>query len=103
MALDRNKLSESNYFQSALECYEHAIQIQYDLSTAWYYKGQSLYGLQQYPNALQSFNKALEFDDKNTNAWDAKGLALESLGKGAEAKECFDISRSLRKINLHNR
>ena len=46
------KLIESKNLESALECFDNAIQLRSDLPDGWYYKGQTLANSGKYEKAI---------------------------------------------------
>ena len=45
-----------------------------------------------YNNALSFFDQALSIEPINADLWNLKGIALRSLGRYAEASDCYNKS-----------
>jgi tetratricopeptide (TPR) repeat protein len=58
-------------------------------------KGFILYNLGKYEEAIYYFDKAISIYPEYAEVWNHKGSALQKLGKGEDAKECFNKAKSL--------
>ncbi len=83
---------ECSNTESALYCFENAIEIDPECAEAWYYRGVAYYHINGKTTdfELESYEKALEIDPSYEKAWFAMGWALFDIGKYEEAIECFD-------------
>ncbi|WP_321416955.1 tetratricopeptide repeat protein [uncultured Methanomethylovorans sp.] len=84
-----NYYNQGNY-DSALQAYDNAIELDVDNSTYYHSKGTALCGLGRYDESLDSYNKALDLDENYTAAWTGKGYALNELSRYDEALVAFD-------------
>ena len=91
---DRSGPKEA-YFQSALQAYDRALQIQPHNSSVLALQGGIFHELGRYEEALQAFDKAQEigFSSEDDWRWGAlsqeRGLALAALGREQEASESY--------------
>lgn len=81
-------------YDEALEAFEIALEIQPKNHFAWWYKGSSLYMLEQFDEALEAFNEAIKQNPIDYSSWINKGWTLyklrimdESLGAFIQAKD----------------
>jgi tetratricopeptide (TPR) repeat protein len=70
-----------------MSCFENALKIYPDYTTAWNNKGVVLYLTKRYDEALECFNKALEISSAQ-QVWHNKTSTLQKLGRNEEAEEC---------------
>ena len=54
--------------------------------------GKKLLDVENYNDALSFFDQALSQDPTNPDLWNYKGIALRSLGRYAEALQCYNKS-----------
>ena len=54
--------------------------------------GKKLLDTENYNDALSFFDQALSQDPTNADLWNYKGIALRSLGRYAEALQCYNKS-----------
>jgi tetratricopeptide (TPR) repeat protein len=83
-------LNELGRHEEALGCYDKALAIDPQYTSAWNNKGTALADLGRHEEALGCYNKALTIDPRYAVAWNSKGIALAALARGKEALECFD-------------
>ena len=58
-------------------------------------KGFIFYNLNQYEKALEYYDKALKLEPNDAEIWNHKGFALDKLGRGDEAQNCFNKAKQL--------
>jgi len=92
-------LYELGRYGEALKCYDKAIEINPNNTTAWNNKGFVLDELVRYEEALKCYDKAIEINPNNTAAWTNKGAALYKLGRKSEAQRCYDKAKETKKKN----
>jgi tetratricopeptide (TPR) repeat protein len=83
-------------YQSALEAYEKAIQIQSDSAIAWNNSGLALATLGRHEEAIASYDKAIELNPDFHFAWDYRGNSLWHLGRYEEAIASYDKAIELK-------
>ncbi|GEM_PF-1720597 len=77
-------------FDEALQCFEHALEIDENQAVAWLEKGRTLSVLSRLDEAMTSYNKALVISPRLEEAWNSKGEALFHFGRHSEALDCFN-------------
>ncbi|HPE63723.1 MAG TPA: tetratricopeptide repeat protein, partial [Methanothrix sp.] len=105
--------SDENYFYSglaygglgqsetALECFEKAIELDPKNSCALSNKGATLNNLKRYEDALISSEKAIELDPNNSHAWLVKGYALFGLKRYEDALKSLEKALDIDPKNSH--
>lgn len=95
-------LHHSGDYDKAIQCYDHALEIDPEDTDAWRDKGGALAKLGRYDEAIQCYDHALEIDPEDTDAWfwkasawDSKGLAVRD-SRYDEAILCFDRASEIR-------
>lgn len=84
--------------KEALECFEEAVKLNPNHSSAWYNRGMSLMGLgESNEEALHCFQKAIEIDPLYAEAWNNKGGVLTMLDKKNDALICYERALELKK------
>ncbi len=68
-----------NKYDTALQAFDKAIEIDPQYVEAWAGMGWSLYGSGKYYEALQAYNMALELNPNYADAWAGTGFALLAL------------------------
>ncbi|NJR51323.1 MAG: tetratricopeptide repeat protein [Leptolyngbyaceae cyanobacterium CSU_1_3] len=82
--------------ETALTCYNHALQINDTCPLVWLNRGNALlYGLSQYHDAIASYNRAIELYPDNYLTWRNRGNALVELKRYSEAIASYDRALSL--------
>ena len=77
-------------YNSAIQLYNKALDINPNNHVAWYNKGLSLYNLGKYVEALQCYLKALSINPNYIEAWNSAGITLQILGENDDAIECYN-------------
>jgi len=83
-------LFEEGKYEQAIDEYTKAIELDPNLTDAYYNRGLAYLMTKQYDLALADFNKAIELDPKMSTAWSGRGMALAGLGRYKEALEAYD-------------
>jgi tetratricopeptide (TPR) repeat protein len=88
-AMKANTCQFTKDYQTAVDCYEDAIER--NPNECWYYWrcGDAYKELKNYTKALHHFEKSLEFEPKSQWLLDRKGIALLLLNRHKEAIACF--------------
>lgn len=98
-AIDENAIGDDYYdqgdYQSALEAYNNAIELDPENSTYYTNKGFGLLSLNQFDEASSSFGKALNLDSENADAWTGKGWSLLNMMQANAALDAFDKALDL--------
>ncbi|HWQ68316.1 MAG TPA: NosD domain-containing protein [Methanospirillum sp.] len=89
-ALDKTGKSEEAY-----QLYMQAVEINPELTDAWYKAGNLLTKAGRYEEALPLYDKALSIDPASSYAWNNKGYALAQLKRFEEAVEAYTKALSL--------
>jgi tetratricopeptide (TPR) repeat protein len=88
--LKGNEYYYKNEYNSALEWYDKAIEINPNYAGALTNKGVALDSLGRHEEAIKYFDKAIELDPNLSPVWNNKGIALEKLGRYEEAIKYYD-------------
>lgn len=72
----------------SIECFNKAIEIDPELSIAWFGKGTALCALENYNESLECCNNAINITQTSPYPWATKGLALLSLNELNESVVC---------------
>ena len=83
-------LDDLKRYEESIPCYEKAIQIDPNVASAWFNKGNTLYSLKRYEEAIQCYERAIQINPNNASAWFNKGITLSDLRRQEEAIKCFD-------------
>ena len=83
-------LHRSGDYEKAIQCYDHALEIDPKNAYAWNVKGIALDSFGRYDEAIQCYDRALEIDPENADALNVKGYALRNLSRHDEAIRCHD-------------
>ena len=70
--------SRNNGFEEAIRCYDQALVLDPDFTTAWIAKGVALHNLGSREDAIGCLDQALVLDPYNAGAWSLKGIILTS-------------------------
>ncbi len=81
--------TEKNETQ-AIDCFEHAIDIDPDDAYAWLIKGILVDDLKRYEEAVACYDRALEIDPEFVDALYNKGILMKFLKRYEEALDCYD-------------
>ena len=83
---------EGNNEAEAVECFDKALEIDFNLASAWMHKGNALDYLGRHKEALACYDKALEIDPNYLAllVWTNRGLCHHHMGKHEEAIACYD-------------
>jgi tetratricopeptide (TPR) repeat protein len=82
--------AEIKNLESAVACYDKALEIDPRNASVWIFKGLSLKNLSRHQSAIDCYNKALEINPQNAYAWSFKGEALDNLSQYESAIDCYD-------------
>lgn len=85
-----NRNYSKGEYNSAIQLYNKALDINPNNHVAWYNKGLSLYNLGKYVEALQCYLKALSINPNYIEAWNSAGITLQILGENDDAIECYN-------------
>ncbi|MGA7076939.1 MAG: tetratricopeptide repeat protein [Halobacteriota archaeon] len=80
----------SSYRQTAIDCFDKALEIYPQDVHLWDSKGTTLANYGSYTESIDCFDKALEIDPQDARAWSNKAASLGYLKRDEEAIECFD-------------
>jgi len=86
--------------KEAITSYNRSLQINPNLSQAWYNLGVELGRLGRYEEAVTSFDKAVQITPDHHNAWYNRGVALGLLGRHDEARISYETA-SQAKVRGH--
>ncbi len=75
---------------SALDCFNQALEIDEERISGWVQKAKALEALGRYTEAVDSVNRALAIDDMSSDAWHLKGTMLLQMGQVEEAVKALD-------------
>jgi tetratricopeptide (TPR) repeat protein len=76
--------------QEAVDCFEHALELQPDLQDVWFRKASALDILGHFEEALASYDRSLQIRPEQPQAWANKASVLEKLGRYDEALTSHD-------------
>ncbi|MEO9320329.1 MAG: tetratricopeptide repeat protein [Nitrososphaera sp.] len=93
--LEAGTLSEQGKYQEARECFERALALNPDNTTANTWNARTHNMLGKYQEAINFYNKAIALEPNSYDAIGEKAYALNMLGKYQEAIECFDKAIAL--------
>ena len=82
-------------YVSALEYYNHALEINPNSAEAYNNRGLTYYHLNQFTNALSDFSKAIDLDKNFSHAYNNRGMILNSMGQHSQAIPDFDQALKL--------
>ncbi|HET8847000.1 MAG TPA: tetratricopeptide repeat protein [Ktedonobacteraceae bacterium] len=82
--------AEQRFYADALAAYEQALLLDSHYATAYFYKGQVLYLLQQYPVALMAYDQAIRYSQDSAAPYCHKGDTLRHLQDYEEALKAYD-------------
>jgi tetratricopeptide (TPR) repeat protein len=83
-------LNEMMEYESALGCFDHALELDPNDAAAWFNRGYLLSDLRRHEEALSSYDQALKLDPNNDGAWNNRGVKLQEMGRYAEALASYD-------------
>ncbi|MEW6206816.1 MAG: tetratricopeptide repeat protein [Acidobacteriota bacterium] len=87
---------EKRRFDEVLQQTDQALQINPDLHTAWFLRGQALAELGRQEEAIASYDRAIENKPDFYEALDARGVALDQLGRYQEAVASYDRALNIK-------
>jgi tetratricopeptide (TPR) repeat protein len=85
-----NALLTLGWSNSALDCYNRALEVTDERPMGWVQRARALETLGRYEEAVTSIDKALAIDPENAEAWHMKGTMLMQMGRVKEAVEALD-------------
>jgi tetratricopeptide (TPR) repeat protein len=88
-------LAELQHYETAIYCFEKALEIDSQFVDAWYNKGFVFSKLNNFDEAVRCYDKALAIDSQHTRAWLNKGTAFYRLKSYEDAIRCFDRTIAL--------
>lgn len=88
-------LASSGKNDEALKCFEEALKVSPRHAYTLNNKGMVLAQQKKYPEALRCFEAAIDVDAYFAGAWYNKALAMQSLGRGKEAKAAMKTAKAL--------
>jgi tetratricopeptide (TPR) repeat protein len=81
--------------ESAIGCYNHAIDNGIEDLLIYSSKGRALEELERYPDALENYQRAISFDDKDASLWARLGGIYAKTGDIERAADAIDHSLKL--------
>jgi tetratricopeptide (TPR) repeat protein len=90
-----NQLYTKGSYESAIMCFDKAIELDSSYDSPWINKGYCLKFLGRYDEALKAFDKATTLNPLSSGAWNEKGELLQDQGKYDEAIKAYNISIEL--------
>jgi tetratricopeptide (TPR) repeat protein len=88
-------LASMNKNDEALRCFEEALKVSPRHAYTLNNKGMILAQQRKFLEALRCFDAAIEVDAYFAGAWYNKALAMQSLGRGREAKAAMKTAKAL--------
>lgn len=85
-------LTQSQFWQQAIDCYDRAIELDSTHEKAWCNKGTCLSALGKQEEALDCFQQAVELNPDDDKAWANRAVTLASMGRMEEALVSLDSS-----------
>jgi tetratricopeptide (TPR) repeat protein len=84
----------------ALQCIDKVLEMNQNVSIAWWVKGEALDGLERLQEAIKCYDKAIALDSLNEEALLSRGLTYNKLGDYGSALVDFRIYRTLSPASL---
>ncbi|MFZ2470447.1 MAG: tetratricopeptide repeat protein [Methanothrix sp.] len=81
--------------ESALLCYDKAIELDPSFDSPFISKGICLESMGRYDEALKAYDEAIKINPLSSGVWNAKGELLQDQGKYDEAIKAYNISIEL--------
>lgn len=88
-------LAVDGKYTEAIECFNKALELNDTHVACLFYKGVSLYGLDQYKKSIEYFDKVLKIDTEHGEAWHYKGQCLLILEDYDGSLECLNQADKL--------
>jgi tetratricopeptide (TPR) repeat protein len=82
--------AEGGDMREAIACWDNALALNPDLSSAWHNRGSALGFLGRFNEAVASFDRAIAINSEDFQAWNDRGLALFNLQNWQEAIASWD-------------
>jgi tetratricopeptide (TPR) repeat protein len=90
-----NVHATAEVYDSALECYQKAIQVDAKDANTWFMCGDLLYRLGAYPDALKIYEEGLRLNQDHADGWFVLGNCLAQMNHDRQAVECYDRAITL--------
>ncbi|OCR02733.1 hypothetical protein BCD67_07450 [Oscillatoriales cyanobacterium USR001] len=91
---DYAKIGDACFFEkryeSAINAYNQALQIQPELADTWNNRGVVLTRMQRYKEAIESYEQATKLRPNYSDAWNNKGVVLLEMQQFTEAIACYE-------------
>jgi tetratricopeptide (TPR) repeat protein len=91
---DYAKMGDACFFEkryeSAINAYNQALEIQPELADTWNNRGVVLTRMQRYQEAIDSYEKATQIRPSYPDAWNNKGVVLLEMQQFPEAITCYE-------------
>ncbi|TFG04925.1 MAG: tetratricopeptide repeat protein [Promethearchaeota archaeon] len=83
------KATQEKQYETAIECFKKAIDIEPEGAYGYYYLGKTYALLNEYQAAINNFERAISYKPDYAAAWIEMGLAYHNIGKQPKAIECI--------------
>jgi len=90
-----SQLYDKGSYESAIMCFDKAIELDPSFVLPWVNKGFCLKSLGMYDEALKAFDNATTLNPLLSGVWNTKGELLQEQGKYDEAIKAYNISIEL--------
>lgn len=88
-------LFDASKFRQAIDCFDKAIEFDYQTDKCYVKKGRSFILLEKLEDAINCFDKCISISSNCAEAFLYKGICVEEQGKAEEARKLYKKSNSI--------